>query len=112
MKKILQLSFFWFRFMKRDIFFILLSFAVSFLFPLSYSYSCYGGVTEVDFLTNGVKFEVSDIDNLLVDKQINLNFIPDEILSVHSPEIDLHGFPILFSILRPSTDSSLSVLRC
>jgi hypothetical protein len=98
--------------MKRSPFYILLAFAVCLLLPLTYAYSCHDAVIEADFLTNGVKFEASDIDNLLVDKQINLDFILDKTLSIHSPELDLPGFYMLFSILGPSTDSPLFILRC
>jgi len=85
---------------------------ISLLFSLASTYSYYNSTVEADFLNLGVKFEAGDIDDFLVDKQINLDFIPSESLAISSLEIDLHGFLIIFSFQIVSIDPPFSVLRC
>jgi hypothetical protein len=85
---------------------------ISLIFSLASAYSYYNTMLEADFLTLGVKFEAGDIDDLLVDKQINLDFIPSGSLAIGSLEIALHEFLIMFSFQVVSIDPPFSVLRC
>jgi hypothetical protein len=96
--------------MKRGPSFILLIFAASFLLPLSCAYSCYNLIVEVDFLTNGVKYEAGDIENLSVDKQNLTGVVPFPcglFLEENFFEL-LLGFSIPTPLMHPTS----SVLRC
>ena len=93
-------AFYGFRFMKRNFLFSLLIIAVSFLLPLSGVYSCYNVVVEADFLTNGVKFEAVDKDNLLLDKQNLAGMIPAPFSSL---------FFLKDNFFEPCFDSSFSI---
>ena len=85
---------------------------ISLIFSMASAYSDYNDLIEVDFFTRGVKYEAADIDDLLVDKQINLDFIQAEFSAIGSLEIDLHGLLIVSSFQVVSIDPPLSVLRC
>jgi hypothetical protein len=85
---------------------------VSIIFSLAPTYSNYNCLLEADFLTLGVKFEAGDIDDLLVDKQITLDFIPNEFLLIGSLEKDLHRLLILSSLQIVYSGLPFSPLRC
>ena len=85
---------------------------ISLIFSLASAHSNYNSILEADFLTLGEKFEAGDIADILVDKQINLDFIPSESLAIGSLEIDLHGFLSMFSFQIVPIAPPLSVLRC
>jgi hypothetical protein len=85
---------------------------LSFILPLAFAYSNYNTLIEADFFTQGAKFEAGDLDDLWVDKQANLDFMPSESLIIASPEISLHEFPITSSHPVVSITSFFSVLRC
>ncbi len=85
---------------------------LSFIFLLAFAYSNYNDLVEADFLTRGAKFEAADLNDLWVDKQINLDFPPTESLIIASPTISLHRLLISVSYQVPSIDSFFSVLRC
>lgn len=85
---------------------------ISLIFSLASAHANYNSLLEADFLTRGVKFEAGDIDDLLVDKQINLDFIPGEFSVIGSLEIDLHGLLVVSSFQVVSIDPPFSVLRC
>ncbi len=55
--------------MKRGLFFTFLVFVLSFLLPLSCTYSSFDVLAEADFLTNGVKYEAVDTENLFLGKE-------------------------------------------
>ena len=85
---------------------------ISLIFSLGSAYANYNSLVEADFLTPAVKFEAGDIDGLLVDKQINWDFIPSGSLVIGSLEIDLHGLLIMSSFQIGIIDPAFSVLRC
>ncbi len=85
---------------------------IPFIFLLASTYSNYNILIEADFITDGTKFEAGDLDDLCVDKQINLVFMPSESFLIGSPEINLHGFLIRSSFEVVSINSPFSVLRC
>ena len=86
--------------------------SLSFIFPLASGYSNYYDLVEADFFTRGAKFEATDLNDLCVDKQINLDFLPNESFIIASPAISLHRLLILPSYQVVSIDSFFSVLRC
>ncbi len=86
--------------------------SLSIIFPLASGYSNYNTLIEADFPTHGAKFEAGDLNDLSVDKQINLDFLPGESFIIVSPEMSLLGLLILSSYQAVSIDSSFSVLRC
>jgi hypothetical protein len=85
---------------------------ISLIFSLAEAHSDYSAIVEADFLTLELKFEAGDIDDLLVEKQINWDFIPSESLEISTLETDLPGFLIIFSFQIVSIDPPFSVLRC
>jgi hypothetical protein len=85
---------------------------ISLIFSLACAHANYNSLLEADFLTQGVKFEAGDIDDLCVDKQINWDFIPSESPVIGSLEIDLHGLLVVSSFQVVSIDPPFSVLRC
>jgi hypothetical protein len=52
--------------------------SLCFIFPLASTYSNHNTLIEADFLTHGAKFEARALNNLWVDKQINLDFQPSQ----------------------------------
>jgi len=98
--------------MRQKIFPVLLVTAVSFFFVYSSAYSNYNSLIEADFLTCGLKFEAADNDDLLVDKQIHLDFALGLFSTVGPMEADLLEklAPSLFRV--PGMDPPPSILRC
>jgi len=98
--------------MRKKILAVLLATAVSFFFLSSSAYSNFNSLIEADFLTRGLKFEAADNDDLLVDKQIHVDFA----LGLFSTVGCLGAG--LFEKLLPSSfelsifDPLLSILRC
>ena len=85
---------------------------VSIIFSIAPTYSNYNCLLEADFLNREVKFEAGDVAVLLVDKQINLDFIASEFYKFGSLGIDPHRLLIMpywqiFSLGLP-----FSPLRC
>jgi len=91
---------------------VFLVMVIPLLFLYSSSYSCYNSLIEADFLTVGVKFEAADIDDLLVDKQINVDFAPGLFSTIGCLGADLFERPTPFSFQVPGMDPPLSILRC
>jgi hypothetical protein len=91
---------------------VFLVMAISFLFFFSSAYSYYNTLIEADFLTVGVKFEAADIDDLLVDKQIHVDFATGLFSTIGSLGADLLLKPTPSSFQVPGLDPLLSVLRC
>jgi hypothetical protein len=91
---------------------VFLVMVIPLLFLYSSSYSYYNSLIEADFLTCGLKFEAADIDDLLVDKQINVDFAPGLFSTVGSLGADLFEklTPSLFKV--PGMDPPFSILRC
>jgi len=85
---------------------------ISIIFSVAPAYSNYNRLLEADFLAREVKFEAGDIDNLLVDRQINLDFIASESYLFGSLEKDLHRLLIMSSWQILSLGLSFSPLRC
>ena len=94
----------------------LLCIIFAFIFPLSYAYSCYDVILEADFNFTGQKFEAGDADDLLLEKQKNLDvgpFVSSKILSS-----ELNPFKQFLKQFRnassqlPPFDFLLSILRC
>ncbi len=90
----------------------LLIIASSLILLVASAYTNYNSLLEADFLTRGVKFEACDIDDLWVDKQINLDILPIEFWSIGSLENDLHGLFIVSFLQGVSIVLPFSVLRC
>ena len=86
--------------------------SLSFILPLAFAYSNYNDLVETDFFTRGAKFEAVDLNNLWMDKQTDLDFMPGESLLIAPPELTLRGFLILSSFEVISSDSFPIVLRC
>ncbi len=91
---------------------VLLVMAVSFFFLFSSVYSNYNSLIEADFLTLGVKFEAADIDDLLVDKQIILDFAPGLFSIIGCLGAELFEKPMPSSFWVPGMDLPISILRC
>jgi hypothetical protein len=91
---------------------VLLVMVISFLFLFSSAYSSYNSLTEADFLASGLKFEAADNDDLLVDKQIHLDFALGLFSTVGSLEADLLEKVTPSSLQVPGIDPPLSILRC
>jgi len=85
---------------------------ISLFFSIASAYANYKNLVEADFLTPAVKFEAEDIDDLLVDKQTNWDFMPSEFLVIESLEIDLPGLFIMSSFQMGFIAPPFSVLRC
>jgi hypothetical protein len=85
---------------------------ISIIFSIASVYSNYNCLLEADFLIRGVKFEAGDIDDLLVDKQITLDFIPSKFLAMGSLGKDLHRLLILSSLQIVYSGLPFSPLRC
>jgi len=94
----------------------LLCIIFAFIFPLSYAYSCYDVILEADFNFKGQKFEAGDIDDLLLEKQKNLDFDPLASSIILSSEIN--PFKQFLKQFRkassqfPPFDDLLAILRC
>ena len=98
--------------MRQKIFPVLLVAAVSFFFLFSSAYSNYNSLIEADFLTLGLKFEAADIDDLLVDKQIHVDFALGLFSTVGPMGADLLQKLAPSSFQVPGMDPPLSILRC
>ncbi len=98
--------------MKRGPNYILLSFAVSFLLPLSCAYSCYDIISEADFLTRGIKFEAGDTEDLLADKQSVTALIPTPLYSLHFLRENFFEPFSEFSLPIFTIHQTPSALRC
>ncbi|MGD0623770.1 MAG: hypothetical protein ABSB32_03520 [Thermodesulfobacteriota bacterium] len=98
--------------MRQKIILVLLVMVISFFFLFSSAYSYYNSLIEADFLTCGLKFETADTDDLLVDKQIIVDFALGLISTVGSLGADLFERPTPSSFQVPGIDPSLSILRC
>ena len=85
---------------------------ISVLFSIASVHSHYNRLLEADFLILGLKFEAGDIDDLLADKQITLEFIPSRFLPVHLPGVDQHGINMASSEALTSAELPFSPLRC
>ncbi len=85
---------------------------ISFILILAYAYSNYNVLIEADFITHGTKFEAGDLDDLWVDKQLNLVFMPSESFLIDSAEMDRDGVLIRTSFQVSSINSLFSILRC
>ena len=98
--------------MKRDHFFILLIFVISFLLPLSRVYSFYDCIVEADFLTPDQKFEAADVEDLFIDKQ-NLSGVTHQpFLSSLFLEFNFLASFLFFSLPSPLMHPTSVVLRC
>jgi len=86
--------------------------SLSFILPLAFAYSNYNDLVETDFFTRGAKFEAVDLNNLWIDKQTDLDFMPGESLLMAPPESTLRRFLTLSSFEIIASGSSLLVLRC
>jgi len=91
---------------------ILLIAGITFLFSIASLYSNYNRLMEADFLVLGVKFESGDIDGLLADKQINLDFIASQSYILGPLERDLPRILILSSCKIFPLGLSSAPLRC
>ncbi len=109
---LIEFFFFGFRFMKRGPIFILLIFAVSFLLPLSFTYSSYNVIAEADSLTNGLKYEAVDIENLSVDKQNLMGMIPNPFSFLLFLRENFFEPFSDFSLSLPAIHQTSSLLRC
>ncbi len=89
---------------------IFLRAGICFILILASAYSHYNTLIEADFITHGTKIEDGDVDNLWVDRQINLDFSPSESLIIILPQTSRHGFFIMPQVV--SINYRLSVLRC
>ena len=98
--------------MRQKIFAVLLVTAVSFFFLSSSAYSNYNSLIEADFLTRGLKFEAADNDDLLVDKQIHVDFALGLFSTVGPLGADLFEKLTPSSFQVPGIDSTFSILRC
>jgi hypothetical protein len=98
--------------MKQKIITVLLVMVISTSFLFSSAYSYYNSLAEADFLTRGLKFEAADIDDLLVDKQIHVDFSLGLFSTVGSLGADLLENPTASSFEVLGMDLLLSILRC
>lgn len=85
---------------------------ISIIFSIAPAFSNYNRLLEADFLTLGVKFEAGDIDDLLVDRQMTLDFIPSQFLVIGSLGEGLDGPLIVSSLPLISIGLAFSPLRC
>ena len=85
---------------------------ISILFSVASLYSNYNCLLEADFLTREAKFEAGDIDNLLAEKQINLDFILSESYLFGSVEKAILRLHMMSSWGLLSPGLSFSPLRC
>jgi hypothetical protein len=98
--------------MKRDHFFILLIFVISFLLPLSRAYSFYDCIVEADFLTPDQKYEAADIEDFFIDKQ-NLSGVTHQpFLSSFFLEYKFLASLLFFSLPASLMHPTSPVLRC
>jgi hypothetical protein len=86
--------------------------SLSFTLSMASAYSNYNDLVEADFFTREAKFEAEDLNDLWVDKQTDLDFMPGESLIIGSPAISLHRLLIHPPYQVVSIDSFFSVLRC
>ena len=98
--------------MTRKIIPVLLVMTISFFFLFSSAYSNYNSLIEADFFTCGLKFEAADIDDLLVDKQIHVDFALGLFSTVGSLGADLFEKLTPSSFQVPGIDPTFSILRC
>ena len=85
---------------------------ISLVFAFAPAYAHYNAMTEADFLARGAKIEAGDIADLLIDKQINVDFVPSESFVIDLLEMNGHGFLIIDSFQITSIAFPFSVLRC
>jgi hypothetical protein len=95
---------------------IILCLTLSFIFPLSYAYSCYDIISEADFNFKGQKFEAGDVDDLFIEKQKVLDFAPIASSRILTSELNafekfLKQFRNASSQFSPFADL-LPILRC
>ncbi len=86
--------------------------AVSFLFPLSCAYSSYDVILEADFLTDGLKYEALDKENLFFDKQNLVGIIFDGFLPFLFLRDNFSGSFLNLSLITSGSLQSSSPLRC
>ena len=92
---------------------VFLIIGICLIFSIASAYANYNTMLEGDFLAPGAKFEAGDIADFLVDKQMNVDFVPSESFAIGSLEMDLSGFLISSSFFQMSSiSSSFSILRC
>jgi hypothetical protein len=95
---------------------IILCLTFAFIFPLSYTYSCYDIISEADFNFKGQKFEAGDINDLFLEKQKVLDFAP--IASSRILTSELNAFEKFLKQFRNASSQFslfadlLPILRC
>ncbi len=97
--------------MKRRAFFIVVLFGISLLLPLACAYTSYNIIVEADFLTNGVKFEAIDTENLLLDKQ-NFGVLSDALPFSFLLSNNFIEPWACFCLLLPASHPTPPILRC
>jgi hypothetical protein len=95
---------------------IILCLTFAFIFPLSYTYSCYDIISEADFNFKGQKFEAGDMNDLFLEKQKVLDFAPIASSRILTSELNafehfLKQFSYASSQFSPFADL-LPILRC
>ncbi len=87
--------------------------AVCLILPFSCAYSGYNILIEADFLCQGLKFEASDLVDLLADKQTHWEFLSNA-FAFSTPWVweAIFGQLNIFSFHEPSLDQERSILRC
>ncbi len=98
--------------MAKNRFSILLIFAISFLLPYSYAYSCYNEIVEADFLTKGKKYEAADTEGLFADKHKLAAAIPHPSAILTFTESNISAFFEDLSLPAPLIRSTSDTLRC
>ena len=85
---------------------------LSVLFVSSHMYSDYNVLLEADFICQELKFEATDLENLVVDKPKILDLAPSSLLTLRPINSDLFGQPtnLFFQLATPYR--SISPLRC
>ena len=83
-----------------------------FLFVSSHMYSDYNVLLEADFICQELKFEATDLENLVVDKPKIIDVVSSALLTFRPLDPDLLGQPIdsYFQLATPY--QSTSPLRC
>ncbi len=92
--------------------FQILALLIAFALPLSCAYSYYNAMVEADFLWRGLKYEASDLDDLYVDKQKNIDFGSSLFSMVFFLEDNLAQHFFLPSSITPLFEQKSSILRC
>ncbi len=111
MVKLTFFSFLGFWVMKKGSFFTFLIFVLFFLLPLSCAYSSFDVLAEADFLTNGVKYEAVDTENLFLNKENCMGAIPNPFSPLLFSKDNLFEKFSQFSLSIPVIQTS-SLLRC